>query len=313
MNINYASLFTGIGGFDLAAYWNDFNIVFQCETNKYCNECNTKNFPKSHKYLDIKQFNAKHYYGAIDIISGGFPCQPFSYAGKRNGKDDDRHLWSEMYRIIREVQPPFVICENVPGIISMELDKVLSDLEDCNYTTETFIIPAAGKGAWHRRDRVWVIAYSNMFANSGNTRKLSKKTSQKWLQKRQQVEQSCKSSEIWSITHPLSFGIKESVLFKQSEQFNKNGNQKGNATNTNNTNCKKQRFSKSIQKELYSSRCNNWWKAEPGVDRMVNGLPNRVHRLTALGNAIVPQIADEFFIKIKELIISTYTDYGIYE
>lgn len=158
--MKHGSLFSGIGGFDLAASWLEWDNVFQVEKDEWCRKVLAKNFPKTKRYSDIKEFNAKPYNGTIDIISGGFPCQPFSEAGKRKGKDDDRHLWPEMLRVISEVKPSYVVCENVTGIINLALDTVLADLEAQGYTTETFVIPACGIGATHRRNRVWIIAYA---------------------------------------------------------------------------------------------------------------------------------------------------------
>src|SRR5699024_272093 len=113
--------------------------VFQCEKDDWCRKVLAKNFPYTDRHEDIKNFNAKKYEGSIDVISGGFPCQPFSVAGNKKGKDDDRYLWEEMLRVIREVKPTYVVGENVPGIVSMALDTVLSDLENEGYTPETFI------------------------------------------------------------------------------------------------------------------------------------------------------------------------------
>lgn len=166
MNIRHGSLFSGIGGFDLAAEWVGWENVFQVEKDEWCRKVLAKNFPASKRYSDIKDFNGKKYTGAVDVISGGFPCQPFSVAGQRKGKSDDRYLWEEMLRVVGEIKPSYVVGENVTGIIGMALDTVLSDLEAQGYTTETFIIPACGKNAWHRRDRVWIVAYANSIRRS---------------------------------------------------------------------------------------------------------------------------------------------------
>ena len=176
------SLFTGIGGFDLANEWMGWQNVFQCENDIPARKVLMKNFGSipegtipfaytgiKHRpvlYSDIKNFNGKQWYGKVDIISGGFPCQPFSVAGKRKGKADDRWLWHEMRRVISEARPPWVVAENVTGIIKMDLDEVLSDLENIGYSTEAIIIPAAGVNAPHKRDRVWIIAYSHAEAQS---------------------------------------------------------------------------------------------------------------------------------------------------
>lgn len=159
--MRHASLFSGIGGFDLAAEWMGWKNVFQVEKDKFCQKVLAKNFPNVTRYGDIKEFDGTQYRGAIDIISGGFPCQPFSVAGKRKGKEDDRYLWPEMLRVISEVQPSFIVGENVTGIIGMGLEQVLTSLEGQGYYTETFVIPACAVNAPHRRDRIWIIAHSN--------------------------------------------------------------------------------------------------------------------------------------------------------
>lgn len=156
--MNHASLFSGIGGFDLASQWMGWNNIFQVEKDEWCQSILTRHFPLTERYLDIKEFNGEKYRGSIDIISGGFPCQPFSVAGKQKGTEDDRYLWPEMLRVIREIQPTWVVGENVPGIVSLALDQVCTDLENEGYTVQAFIIPAASVNAIHKRDRVWILA-----------------------------------------------------------------------------------------------------------------------------------------------------------
>jgi len=163
--IKHSSLFTGIGGFDLAAEWMGWENVFQVEKDGWCKKVLTKNFPTVKRYGDIKEFNGSEYTNKIDILTGGFPCQPFSLAGSRKGKDDDRYLWKEMFRVICETKPPFVVGENVAGIIGMALEDVFADLESEGYEIETFIIPACAIGAAHRRDRVWIVAYNERYYN----------------------------------------------------------------------------------------------------------------------------------------------------
>jgi len=158
--LSHGSLFSGIGGFDLAAQWMGWNNIFQVEKDDWCRKVLAKNFPKTERFEDIKDFTGYEYTNRIDILTGGFPCQPFSVAGKRKGKDDDRYLWEEMLRVIATIKPTYVVGENVTGIIQLALDTVLVDLEKIGYTTETFIIPACAIGAAHRRDRVWIIAYN---------------------------------------------------------------------------------------------------------------------------------------------------------
>ena len=168
-------LFSGIGGFHLAAEWvwgDELECVGHVEIDPFCQKVLNKHWPGVPIYDDIRKIKGEQF-GAVDIITGGFPCQPFSQAGKRKGKADDRFLWPEMLRVIEEVQPRWVLGENVAGIVNMELDNVLSDLESKGYETQAFIIPACAVDAKHRRDRVWIVGYSK----SSNARQLKKQNS----------------------------------------------------------------------------------------------------------------------------------------
>lgn len=274
--LSHGSLFSGIGGFDLAAAWMNWINVFQCEKDEWCRKILAKNFPQSKQYADIKDFNGKEYTGTIDVISGGFPCQPFSVAGQRKGKNDDRYLWEEMLRVVGEIKPTYVIGENVTGIIGLALDTVLSDLEAQGYTTETLIIPACGKNAWHRRDRVWIMAYANSIG-----RDYEQKESIKSLSDRNGNNT-----------------IKEQSRWKQQRRFSEPG---FISTNANNTGCKEQREQFTDGTKFFAPQCSSWWEAEPGMDRVVDGLPGRVDRLKGLGNAIVPQVAFELFKAVESV------------
>ena len=163
--MTHGSLFSGIGGFELAARWCGFTNVFSCEIEPFNRRVLHHHFPESELHDDIKEMDATQYYGRVDIISGGFPCQPYSVAGKRLGKEDERHLWPEMLRIIREVAPAYVVGENVRGLVNwstgMVFEEVCSDLEAEGYDVQPFILPAAGVGAPHKRDRIFFVAYSN--------------------------------------------------------------------------------------------------------------------------------------------------------
>ena len=164
--LTHLSLFSGIGGLDLAAELAGIQTVGQCEWADYPTKVLEKHWPDIPRWRDIRTLTGESFYErtglrTVDIISGGFPCQPFSVTGKRRGKEDDRYLWPEMLRIIRELRPYWVVGENVAGIIRMALDDVLSDLESQGYTTRTFVLPAAGVGAMHRRYRTAIVAYSD--------------------------------------------------------------------------------------------------------------------------------------------------------
>lgn len=157
--LTVGSLFAGIGGFDFGLEKAGFEIKWQVELDDKCSDLLKKRFPKAKQYKDVKECG-KQNLESVDLICGGFPCQPFSVAGKQDGSEDDRHLWPEMFRIIQELKPRWVIGENVTGIIKMALDDCLFDLESAGYTVQTFIIPACGAEAHHRRDRIWIVAHA---------------------------------------------------------------------------------------------------------------------------------------------------------
>jgi len=151
-------LFSGIGGFSLGLRMaGGFETVQFCEIDPYCQKVLAKNFPGVPIHDDIRSFRPAH--GSADLICGGFPCQPFSVAGKRAGTADDRDLWPEMRRVIEAVRPAWVIGENVAGFIKMELDRSISDLEGLGYACQAFVIPACAVDARHRRDRTWIVAH----------------------------------------------------------------------------------------------------------------------------------------------------------
>lgn len=163
--LTHLSLFSGIGGLDLAAEWAGFKTIGQCEWADYPTKVLEKHWPDVPRWRDIRELTKDSFYErtnrrTVDVISGGFPCQPFSVAGKRKGKEDNRYLWPEMLRVIKELQPTWVIGENVPGIVHLALDTVLSDLEDAGYSAQPFIIPACGVDAPHKRERVAIVAYA---------------------------------------------------------------------------------------------------------------------------------------------------------
>ena len=163
--LTHLSLFSGIGGLDLAAEWAGIETVGQCEWAEYPTKVLEKHWPNVPRWKDIKTLTGESFYErtgkrTVDIISGGFPCQPFSVAGNRRGKEDDRYLWPEMVRVIKELRPTWIVGENVAGIVRMALPDILSELETCGYRTRTFLIPACAVGARHRRYRVAIVGYS---------------------------------------------------------------------------------------------------------------------------------------------------------
>ena len=165
MRLTHLSLFSGIGGLDLAAEWAGIETVGQCEWADYPTKVLERHWPNVPRWKDIRTLTKESFYErtgrrTVDIISGGFPCQPFSVAGKQRGKEDDRYLWPEMVRVIKELRPTWVVGENVAGIVKMALADILSELEACGYRTRVFLVPACAVGARHRRYRVAIVAHS---------------------------------------------------------------------------------------------------------------------------------------------------------
>jgi len=171
--MNHASLFSGIGGFDLAAEWAGWNNVFHCEWNPFAQKVLKYHFPNSISYNDITKTDFTIHANKIDILTGGFPCQPYSTAGKRLGKADERHLFPEMLRAIKEIRPRWVIGENVRGLVSWDgelvFNEVCSDLEGEGYEIQPFIIPAASVNAPHQRYRIWFIGFRNDYVKDADS------------------------------------------------------------------------------------------------------------------------------------------------
>lgn len=176
-------LFSGIGGFELGLVRAGFEISWMVEIDEFCRKVLKKHapeyWPNARILEDVTKVRIEQL-TAVDLICGGFPCQPFSQAGKRRGKEDDRYLWPEMLRIIRELKPRWIIGENVAGFINMELENAFTDLEAEGYKVEAFVLPAYGVGAPHERKRIWIVAYTN--GEYGKTRmELYQKHSKKIL------------------------------------------------------------------------------------------------------------------------------------
>lgn len=172
--MHHGSLFSGGGGFDLAAQMAGWQNIFHCEKDQFCQQILKFYWPRAKSYSDIRTFNGKQYQGKIDIISGGFPCQPFSIAGKRKGTEDDRYLWPEMLRVIRTVKPRWVVGENVLGFANwnagLVFKQVLSELEAEGFEVWPYVLPASGINAPHQRYRVWIVAHHGKRPLVGNPR-----------------------------------------------------------------------------------------------------------------------------------------------
>ena len=261
--LTHLSLFTGIGGLDLAAEWAGFATVGQCEWAEYQTKVLEKRWPDVPRWRDIRTLTKESFYErtglrTVDVISGGFPCQPFSVAGKQKGKGDDRYLWPEMLRVIRELRPHCVVGENVLGIIKIAAGQVVKDLERAGYNVVVFNYEAAAVGAWHRRSRVFFVGYAEHDGQPG-TSDAAKDTRE----------------------HPPHGSAGECCEVIYDAMC---GGQPG-------------QHGREESQELADGRC---WATEPDVGRVVNGLPNRVDRLKCLGNAVVPQQAYPIFKALKE-------------
>jgi DNA (cytosine-5)-methyltransferase 1 len=296
--LKFGSLFAGIGGFDLGLERAGMQCEWQVEIDPYCQRVLAKHWPGIRRYADIRtvhgivshsqqfrhssesdsgqgrdisestrfeiveccenQNSCEACLSSVDLICGGFPCQPFSVAGKQRGTADDRHLWPEMLRVIQEVRPTWVLGENVSGIIDMELDTVLSDLEGAGYETQALVIPACAVDAPHRRDRVWIVAHSN--GRCGE------------VDANEQVQAG------WNSTYNGGQDVADSA----GERFQEWGSTSlgGHEQKQESERCSSEQFEPA------------YWLPEPQLGRVAHGIPNRVDRLKSLGNAVVPQIVE---------------------
>lgn len=291
--MKHGSLFSGIGGFDLGFQRAGIETAWQVELDPYCRRVLARHFPNAERFADVHECRGryskigwgKHRLVAVDVISGGFPCQPTSCAGSRKGDGDPRWLWPEMFRIICEVRPKFVVAENTDDLLFHEggrlIDKIYSQLETESYETlPPIVLPACAFGAPQRRDRVWIVAHSN----GTRIAQPQGREHEEWgraLNSGQAVaDAECdgrqQGSEILCPRESLAADGGENVPNSQSQRCN----------------------GRSRVQEAAESRGripikgSHPWIIEPNVGRVANGVPARVDRLRGLGNAIVPQIAE---------------------
>lgn len=263
--MRFISLFSGIGGLDLGLEWAGWDCVAQVEKDDYCWRVLEKHWPDVARFKDVRNVGRENLPPA-DAIVGGFPCQPHSVAGKRKGKRDDRNLWPEYFRIIRDIKPKIVVGENVPNIVNTMLDSVLSDLESEGYTCWTFDIPACGISAKHRRHRIFIVAVLGIPAGNGSHRvcKTRGSNGKEPLSWRPGKPEGKKESEVWE---PAGTGHVSHYVPGGCGGQNRDGG------------------------GWPSHHVGNFWTTEPDVGRVAHGVPNRVERIKGLGNAVVPQVA----------------------
>ena len=305
-NMTHGSLFSGIGGFDLAAEWMGWENKFHCEWNTFGQKVLHHYWPQAEQFTDITKTNFTKYANKIDILTGGFPCQPYSHAGKRLGKEDDRHLWPQMLRAIREIQPRWVVGENVFGLVNwsggLVFNEVQTDLEAEGYEVQPYVLPAVSVNAPHRRDRVWFVAYTK---NYGCIQR--GKTINKW--------------EINQFQDRENVRDKSTTNGKQSNATNTNSNGLHQCNSNNEVNTGKRRINAlgninesngdGYVANAYFERRN--FTKFPSVSPICigdDGISNRLDSITfskwrnesikAGGNAIVPQVVYQIFKAIEQ-------------
>lgn len=284
----HGSLFSGIGGFDLAAEWMGWENVFHCEWNEFCKRLLKYYWPNAISYDDITKTDFTIHRGTIDVLTGGFPCQPYSLAGKRKGKEDERHLWPEMLRAIREISPTYIVGENVYGLVNwnggLVFHEVQTDLENEGYEVQPVILPACSVNAPHKRERIWFVAYSgNKRCNnwSDNWEKRHVQTNER-ITKKNKSEwngRECRISETGSInTHPNIKGLQRSEKPGSIEES---------------------RAERNKQPTRFFQPTWNEFPTQSPICGGNDGIPDRMDRIKALGNAIVPQVALQIFKAIQ--------------
>jgi len=274
MKLKHLDLFSGIGGFSLGLEaTGGFETKAFCDIEKYPRQVLQKHWPHVKQYEDIKELNYERLKAdgidSIDIITGGYPCQPFSIAGRQKGEQDPRHLWPEYFRLVKELRPTWVIGENVSGHIKLGLDTVIEDLESEDYAVRPFSISASSIGANHQRERIWILAHSRRSQwpraelrgeNENETRK----------ENANQFERSSSASEV-------------DVADTNDERLQRQWQSRNQFT---------PRFNSSRESSEEGQRTvgQGWWESEPNMGRVAHGIPKRVDRLKSLGNSLVPQI-----------------------
>lgn len=339
--LRHVDLCSGIGGFALGFKWAGLSKpVLFCDIEPWCRDILANNFPDVPIASDVKEIadDPKRFIPEpVGILTAGYPCQPFSQAGKRRGEEDPRHIFPHILRIVAQTRPTFTVFENVYGHISMGLDNVLNAMETEGYATRTFVVPASGVGALHKRDRVWIVGYAKHDGPlAAEVARGSFKTSDTG------AEGQSKASQLEGASRPSNGSVvgegKQASNVGDSSDIGRDGRTKtiGRAGQANQQDqsepqvwCEPSRPSEDVaytsgvgvqrrwasgEQVAYSHEgeeiplCSSerpsatQWETEPCVGRVVNGVPARVDRIKGLGNAIVPQIAMNIGLSIKDMI-----------
>ena len=315
MKLRHFDVCSGIGGFALGFRWAALSepVAF-CEIDPYCQKVLAKNFPNIPIFNDVKELvNEKTKPESTrtipdhDILTAGYPCQPFSVAGKRRGEEDPRNIWPYVYEIVKRKHPTWCVFENVYGHVAMGLDKVLNEMEMEGYTTQTFIVPACSLDAPHLRNRLWIVAHSNRQSESTSTKHGGEG-----------------QGELGHVANTSGTGLERQSehsppISCSGEKRSKSRSETSRENAMADTQCMG-REPRSEEREEFTGeeshgesdhrssngseeeRARNWWQFEPNVGRVAYGVSSRVDRLRGLGNAIVPQIAMQIGLSIKEAV-----------
>jgi DNA (cytosine-5)-methyltransferase 1 len=302
-------LFSGIGGFSLGLHSTGiFDTIKFVEFDEFCQKVLKKNYPNVPIEGDIKNVKGREF--EADIIVGGFPCQPFSVAGKQKGRDDNRYLWPEMFRLIKEIKPEFVIGENVQGLVNLQngmvLRQVQDDLEGEGFEVQCFLIPASGIGAWHQRFRVWIVGHSKHNGLlAAEKRSRDKKINGGAQEGQNQTIESERTSgsrndeDVSNTISELSDGCSSTTRDSEAELIRLECNE---GWHWNQVRSEVERCS-----EQSKSTNQTWWQIESDLCGVPNGISreldkDRASRIKSLGNAIVPQISRIFGLAIKKVL-----------
>ena len=310
--MRHVDLCSGIGGFALGFEWAGLSHpVLFCDIEPWSRQVLAKHWPDVPISDDVKELasDAGRLVPDCDILTAGYPCQPFSVAGQQRGAEDDRHIWPEIFAIVQEKLPRWCVFENVSGHITLGLDQVLSDLEGEGYAIQPFVIPACAVDAPHRRDRVWIVAHADSDSEPNGTgyAEAGKRLVGNAASKRQDIG-AANERKGPTDQQKQQFGVRCEPSRPSENVADTNGEGLQRYTNAD-----RQRVGQSRRQEIVNeclsgretnvadtnsqrvcgrdTRGMETWLPEPAVGRVANGIPKRVDRLKGLGNAIVPQIA----------------------